>query len=112
MRPFPDGTGKWQVSVNGGGWQRWRSDGSELYYVEGNTLMAVSISTEQSFTLGQPQRLFEFPDLVQITANGGFDVSADGERFLTIAPVEGDEAAAPTIRIVQNWYEEFRDREQ
>jgi len=33
---------------------------------------------------------------------------------VTIAPVEdGDEEAAPpVIRIVENWYEEFRQREQ
>jgi hypothetical protein len=31
-----------------------------------------------------------------------------------MAPVEdGDEEVAPpTIRVVENWYEEFRDREQ
>jgi hypothetical protein len=30
----------------------------------------------------------------------------------TIEPVEGgdENAAAPKIRIVENWYEEFRDR--
>ena len=42
-----------------------------------------------------------------------YDVSADGQRFLTIAPVEkGEEEAPPKIRIVQNWYEEFRNRER
>ncbi|MDA0206794.1 MAG: hypothetical protein O2795_15765 [Acidobacteria bacterium] len=33
--------------------------------------------------------------------------------FVTIAPVEqGEEEAPPKIRIVENWYEEFRDRGQ
>ena len=111
---FPGGDGKRQVSVNGGQQARWRSDGRELYYVEGDTLMAVSVSTESALTLGQPQQLFEAPGLVLAVGgtNGGYDVSADGERFLTVAPVEGAEAAPPTIRIVQNWYEEFRDRNQ
>ena len=114
---FPGGDGKRQVSVNGGQQARWRSDGRELYYVEGDTLMAVSVSTESAFTLGQPQRLFEAPPAPGLAltgggGRGGYDVSADGERFLTVAPVEGAEAAPPTIRIVQNWYEEFRDRNQ
>ena len=40
VRSFPDGAGKWQVSVNGGAWSRWRSDGKELYYRQGGaTLM-------------------------------------------------------------------------
>ena len=64
VRPFPDGAGTWQVSVNGGTQQRWRGDGTELYYVEGeNALMAVSVSIEQGFAHGQPSRLFESADL-------------------------------------------------
>ncbi len=113
VQPFPDGPGKWPVSVNGGDQIRWSSDGSELFYAEGLTLMAVSVSTEQGFTLGQPQALFASPGL---TLGGGrsYDVSADGQRFvMTMAVGDGDEEAAPpSIRVVQNWYEEFRDREQ
>ena len=116
VRPFPAGVGRWQVSVNGGSRPRWRSDGNELYYVEGTTLMAVPVSTEQRFTLGQPQALFESPDLAAPTGRGAqYDVSPDGQRFVMVAPVQvgsDEEAAPPTIRVVENWYGEFRDREQ
>ena len=118
VRSFPGGDGKRQVSVNGGQQARWRSDGRELYYVEGDTLMAVSVSTESAITLRQPPRpLFDAPGLASAFggAVGGYDVSADGRRFLTVAPLEdGDEveAAPPKIRLVQNWYEEFRDRQR
>ena len=118
VRPFPGGAGKWQASMNGGRLPRWRSDGRELYYVESSTLMAVSVSTESAFSLGRPQPLFEAPvvlasvgsDFADV-ASAGYDVSADGQRFLTIAPVEGADAAPSKIRVVQNWYEEFRERE-
>ena len=113
VRPFPDGAGRWQASVDGGGKPRWSSDGSELYYARGGALMSVSFSTGQGATLGQPQQLFEAEDLSSGTSTPTYDVSADGQRFLMIAPVAGDtEAAPPKIRIVQNWQEEFRDREQ
>jgi len=112
VRPFPDGAAKWPVSVNGGTYPRWRSDGKELYYIQSGRLMAVSVSTDQGFTLGQPQVLFEYRDLTSGSAVA-YDVSADGQRFLTVAPVEdGGEGAPPKIRIVLNWYEEFRGREQ
>jgi Tol biopolymer transport system component len=111
VRPFPDGAGQWSVSVNGGRQPRWRSDGKELYYVEGTTLLAVSVSTEQGFTSGQLEVLFESPDLAP-DGTGAYHVTADGQRFVMIAPVEGDEAEPPTIRVVLNWSEEFRDREQ
>ena len=101
MRPFPGGTSP-----------RWRSDGREMYYLERGTLMAISVSGESAPTLGQPQPLFEALGLTMTGAGpGGYDVSADGQRFLTVAPVEGADAAPPKIRLVQNWYEEFRDRE-
>ena len=76
-------------------------------------LMAVSVSTEPTFTLGKPQRLFDDQSL----AEGGsffrnYDVSKDGQRFLMVAPVEGSAASPSKIRLVLNWYEEFRNREQ
>ncbi len=112
VRPFPDGAGRWQVSVSGGGQARWRGDGRELYYVEGDTLMAVSVSTEQGFVLGQPQRLFEDEDLIAAYSAPNYDVSTDGQRFVTVMPVEEEEPSSLKIRVVQNWYEEFRDREE
>ena len=113
VRPFPEGSGKWQVSVNGGTQPRWRHDGGELFYVEESTLMAVSVSTEQGFVLGQPERLFESEDLRAVAyASPRYDVSADGKRFLTTTPAEDENASPPSIRVVENWYEEFRDREQ
>ncbi len=114
VRPFPDGAGKWPASVNGGAQPRWRGDGKELYYVDDSTMMAVSVSTEPTFALGQPQPLFESVDLKADTGTK-YDVSANGKRFVTISPVEDDEEeeeAPSSIRIVQNWYEEFRDRGQ
>jgi hypothetical protein len=45
VRAFPDGKGKWQVSTKGGNQPRFSWNGKELYYVEGDTLIAVAIST-------------------------------------------------------------------
>lgn len=52
--------------------------------------------------------------LVSRLLNTSIPLSADGERFVTVAPVEdNDEEVVPlSVRVVQNWYEEFRDREQ
>jgi Tol biopolymer transport system component len=115
VQPFPEGAAKWPVSTNGGSQPRWSADGTELFYVEGSTLMAVAVSTEGSFTIGPPQRLFESEDLLARIINGvSYDVFPDGQRFVMIEPVvdSDEEATEPSIRIVENWYEEFRDREQ
>jgi Tol biopolymer transport system component len=120
VRPFPDGAGRWQASVEGGGQPRWSRDGRGLYYVQNTTLMNVSVSTGQGVTLGQPRSLFASDDLRFANSHPGYDVSADGQRFVTVAwfdeiqpgASEPTEPEPPKIRIVQNWYEEFRERDQ
>ncbi len=116
VRPFPEGGGKWQISANGGNFQRWSRDGSELFYVEGQTLMSVAVSTTGGFSAGSAKPLFEHPGL---GGGGGgsstYDVSADGQRFVVVEDVEseeGEEAKPPAIHVVENWFEEFKDREQ
>jgi len=41
VQPFPIGGGKWQISNSGGSEPYWRRDGKELFYMNGNVLMAV-----------------------------------------------------------------------
>ena len=38
-----------------------------------------------------------------------YDVSPDGRRFVTVEDVEVE---PPRIHVVENWFEEFRGREQ
>ena len=74
--------------------------------MEGPTVMAVPVSVGQGLTFGQPQALFEgrhWP------GNSQYDVSADGQRFLFSERASDEESK---IRVVLNWHEEFRDREQ
>ena len=113
VRPFPEGAGKWQASADGGEKPRWSRDGTELFYVQGTSLMAVPVSANaQAVVLGQPQQLFESSDLLQIRSTPSYDISADGKRLVLVAPEQVEESAPPKIRIVQNWYEEFRGRDQ
>jgi hypothetical protein len=115
VRPFPAGEGKWRVSSDGGFCPRWRRDGKELFFLEGSgtvefsgvSLMAAGVATDSGFSLvGSPQRLFRWERPGPVVPH--FDVSPDGQRFLFSEPVEPD--APPVIRLVQNWYEEFRGR--
>ena len=113
VQPFPEGGRKVTVSSNGGTKVRWSQDGKELFYVEGQTLLAVSVSSGSSFSVGSATRLFEHPGLRSVGNYAPYDVSADGQRFILAEPVgEGADAPEPSIRVVMNWYEEFRGREQ
>ena len=99
------------MSNNGGRQVRWSRDGKELFYVEGGTLMSVPVEVSPTFSVGSVTRLFEHPSLAAGLFIAQYDVSGDGEQFLLAERVEA-EVEEPAIRIVQNWHEEFRDREQ
>jgi hypothetical protein len=121
IRSFPDGGNKGQVSVDGGGRPRWSKESDEIFYVKDSTLMAVPVSTNPTVTIGKPQALFSSE---QLAFGGGiptYDVTPDGQRFAVPETVQAEEPGSevdpddrprPAIRIVRNWYEEFRDREQ
>jgi Tol biopolymer transport system component len=54
---FPKSDNKWKVSTNGGIWPRWSKD--EIFYWEGNSMVAVKFTAQGSnFTVTPPQKLF------------------------------------------------------
>ena len=116
VRPFPQGGPRSTVSSKGGTQPHWSRDGKELFYVEGSTLVVVSVSSGAAFSVGSARRLFEHPGLPDSRGTLSYpkyDVSADGRQFVLRERVDlGEEAPKPSIRVVQNWFEEFRDCEQ
>ena len=107
---FPDGTGRTQISRNGGGQPRWSRDGKEIFYVENSTLMAVPVTTDPVFSAGNAEALFSDLGLSFGTGFCPYDVTSDGQRIVMVERLQSD--APAVIRVVRNWYEEFRDREQ
>ena len=105
MRPFPEGSGKWLVSSDGGTLPYWSADGSELFYSEGRAIVAVRVSAGDELTFGEPQRLFESQ-----TQIGNYAAFPDGQRFIMFRG--GAVTTADTVRIVENWDAPFRSGEQ
>jgi hypothetical protein len=108
VRPYPGPGGKWQISTDGGGQPVWNRNGRELFYRNGDKMMAVDITTQPTFSAGKPTLLFEGRYLSGGSPLANFDVSADGQRFLMI---KASEEAPPTqINVVLNWFEELKRR--
>ena len=105
VQSVPPSGSKWQVSTTGGVFPRWRGDGRELYYVFlANDLMAVDVEGEgDTLDVGIPQRLFQLASDPTFVQRNPFDVTADGERFLVNALVEG----STPITWVLNWTAEL-----
>ena len=109
VQPFPGPGGKRQISTEGGVAPVWAPNG-ELFYRNGDQMMAVEITTEPSFRAGTPLLLFE--DRYRGTGSGGFtvlyDVTPDGQRFLMIKRGEPGLEEQAQIHLVENWFKELK----
>ena len=108
VRSFPDGKSFRRVSANGGAQAQWRRDGKELFFVEGNSLMAVPVTTTPSLTVGTAKKLFSHDSLPSRVGNT-YDVAPNGQRFI-LCETEAV-ASDAKIRVVLNWLGEFEGRE-
>ena len=109
VQPYPGPGGKYQISADGGTEPIWNRNGRELFYRSGNKMMAVEIATQPGFAVGKPQMLFEGQYLPTEATFPNYDVSPDGQRFLMLKRVE-QEAAPTQIVVVQNWFEELKQK--
>jgi eukaryotic-like serine/threonine-protein kinase len=100
--PFLHGSGKWQISSDGGHSPRWRHDGKELFYLSSDLgLMSANVSTSgDSFSVGKVHALFQAHMLGLSTIAGAFDVTADGKKFAIITATH--EPSEP-LTLVTNW---------
>ena len=104
VRTFPEGHGPWQLSLPGEqiDWIQASRLKNEIFYSADGDLIAVEYVTDPTFRATKRTRLFRL---------GGreFDVAPDGESFVVMEPFGEDK---PLLRVTQNWYAEFHDREQ
>jgi hypothetical protein len=100
---FPECDQRQQASAAEGTSPIWSADGRELFYQDGNKVLAVPVETSATgLRLGRPQLLFE-GHYRDATFTRGWAVHPDGKRFLML---EDDED--PEFRVVFNWFEELK----
>jgi Tol biopolymer transport system component len=108
VQPADGGSGKWQVSINGGTRPQWRADGRELFFLAPDqTIMVAPITAGPTFDAGTPTGLFR----VAITT-GRYDgrrwgPSPDGQRFLIDQPLR---AQGNSFTVVTAWTSELAHR--
>jgi serine/threonine-protein kinase len=106
---FPGPGSTVQLSTNGGTDPVWRHDGRELYYRDGNQMMAVSVTAGRT-TFAKPIALWQGHYLAGVGSSCGmsgptsanYDVSADGRRFLMIEDTS-DVLECKVLHVVSNW---------
>lgn len=115
VQPFPGPGPKIQVSTEGGTDPLWRRMSGELYYRNGDKMMAVRVRTQPTFAAERPGVLWEghySHGMSSSCARPGvtsfnYDVTADGQRFLMVKDVHQD-VASSRINVVLNWTQELK----
>jgi Tol biopolymer transport system component len=111
VQAYPGPGGKYQISTEGGTEPVWNPNGRELFYRRGDKMMVVEIATQPGFAAGKPRMLFEGRYKLAPVPFDNYDVSADGQRFLMLKPIEQTSSSALTqINVVLNWFEELNRR--
>jgi len=105
VQPYPGPGGKWQISTDGGTEPVWARNG-ELFYRNGDKMMAVETNTKSTFSADKPNLLFE-RHYATYNTMPAYDVTPDGQRFL-LAKTGGQ--APEEINVVLNWVEELKQK--
>ena len=101
VETFPPGGGKWQISTGGGSMPVWSHDGRILYFVSGQSLMAVDADTRGVFSPGPPRALFSGPYDLRTVIQRNYDVGPDG-RFVMVKRLVS--ASTPTeLVVLEGW---------
>ena len=114
VRSFPNvDDEKEQISTDGGEEPLWGPEGRELFYrrATDNSVLAVSVETEPSFTVGIPSVLFA-GDYLGIGNRPSYDIATDG-RFLMMKSADArlepefSESQQTSLVVIENWFEEL-----
>ena len=106
VRRYPALDRKWPVSSGFGVQPRWRTDGREIYYRDGENMMAASFDGSKDVPIiGKPVVLFKDEyDLGQGVTNAGYDVTNDGGFILLRRDAKG-----AGLSLILNWTEELKE---
>ncbi len=113
VQPYPGPGPRIQVSNSGGTAPAWAGN-SELFYrgpsTNGFQMMSVKVTTTSTgLSAGVPHELFTRP-YGSTTPVRGWDVTADGRRFLLIRGVDPPPQPPTQLVLVQNFGEELKRR--
>ncbi len=117
VKEFPNGA-KIQISNDGGNDPVWRRDGRELFYRNGDRMIAVPVSAGDRFDAGRPRELWRGPYSHGMSSSCGapglsssnYDVSPDGQRFLMIQDEDVDKTSSSSLVVVLGFSHDLATR--
>jgi len=117
VQAYPGPGAKTQISSDGGTDPVWKRNGGELYYRNGDRMMAVAVSSAPTFNAGRPRELWRGHYSHGTSSSCGlpgptssnYDVTAEGGRFLMIKD-DQDSAVSREVVVVQGMGDELNRR--
>jgi serine/threonine-protein kinase len=111
VQAFPGLGPKIQISTDGGTDPVWKKTGGELYYRNGDSMMAVDIAMTPTFKAGRPHELWKghYSHGMSTSCDppgatsSNYDVTADGQRFLMVKDDDQDRTISKQIVVVLDW---------
>ena len=107
VRSFPNKDGKWQISTDVAEEPRWSPDGRYLFFRKSSQMMSVPVTTATTFSAGVPTVLIKNFPAQNVDSGISYDVTSDGNYFITTQPAKG--VSYKNISIVLNWNEEIKN---
>ena len=107
IQPNPGPGNPRQISVDGGTEVVWAPSGRELFFRNGSKLMAVPINMTPQISTGVPRLLSDAGFVSGQPGLPGYDVSADGQRFLMVQPGPEESGARP-VHVIIDWFDDLR----
>jgi serine/threonine-protein kinase len=101
------GSGRWQVSTDGGMGPVWGPNGRELFFGDYRGVFRVDVSSREDFRHGSPELLFSGNFLLQTPPRTNFDISPDGKLFALIQTGDSEEVQHE-LHVSLSWFEELK----
>jgi serine/threonine-protein kinase len=117
VQPYPGPGPRVQISTEGGSAPAWTSNGAEIVYpapagTQTINMMAVAVkATGTVFSVDKPRQLFTGRFSFTGPARG-YDVTADGRRFLMVETRDAPPQPPVELVLVDNWFEELNRASQ
>ena len=106
LTPFPSRESRVLVSGAGGSEPVWSRDGTRLYFRRAEIMLAVDVQREPSLVVARPVEVFRGSFALGSGGLAGYDVSADGERFVMVRHGRTD-VWPMNVEVVLNWFVEL-----
>jgi serine/threonine-protein kinase len=110
LQSFPLFDRRVPVSSGGGSEPVWSQDGRTIFYRRGNAMLMVAAPSGTQAGAGRPVPLFEGTFGSGPSGLAGFDVSANGQRFVMVRRSDPG-GSQPSVEVIVNWFRELERRQ-